>query len=94
MIIVYCKHVKKRGCFWDRDLVEIIKLTRANNWKLGNQIGLISYNDTPTKEILDGGITIISTDFKEMGAEAANMILSGDFVKKPNRTKMVLRNSL
>lgn len=79
---------------YDRDLVEIIKLTQANNWKLGNQIGLISYNDTPTKEILDGGITVISTDFKEMGAEAANMILSGDFVQKPNRTKMILRNSL
>ncbi|MEO1010868.1 MAG: GntR family transcriptional regulator [Bacteroidota bacterium] len=79
---------------YDRDLVEIIKLVRAENWKLGNQIGLISYNDTTTKEILDGGITVISTDFKKMGAAAAEMILSGNLIQKQNTTNVILRNSL
>lgn len=92
-------HEFKRGNLYitidayDRDLVEIIKLVRKNNWKLGNQIGLISYNDTSTKEILDGGITVISTDFKQMGKEAAEMILSGNFIQKPNATNVILRNS-
>lgn len=79
---------------YDRDLVEIIKLVRSNNWKLGNQIGLISYNDTTTKEILDGGITVISTDFRKMGEEAAKMILKGELAQKTNPTKIILRNSL
>jgi len=92
-------HFKKGNLYitidaYDRDVVEIIKLVRAKKWKLGNQIGLISYNDTPTKEILDGGITVISTDFKKMGEVAAKMILSGNLVQKPNVTKVILRNSL
>lgn len=79
---------------YDRDMVEIIKMTRLKEWELGKQIGLISYNDTPAKEILDGGITVISTDFKKMGKEAAHMILSGKRLHKPNETKVILRNSL
>ncbi|NJB37769.1 GntR family transcriptional regulator [Croceivirga sp. JEA036] len=79
---------------YDRDLVEIIKLARGNGWQLGNQVGLISYNDTTTKEVLDGGITVISTDFKKMGVDTANMILTGKMEQKPNTTNVILRNSL
>lgn len=79
---------------YNRDMVEIIKMVRSKKWELGKQIGLISYNDTPAKEILDGGITVISTDFEKMGEEAANMILSGERLHKPNETKVILRNSL
>ncbi|TKD57918.1 GntR family transcriptional regulator [Flavobacterium sp. ASW18X] len=79
---------------YDRDLVDIIKLTRSNGWQLGNQVGLISYNDTTTKEVLDGGITVISTDFKKMGVDTANMILTGKMEQKPNTTNVILRNSL
>lgn len=78
---------------YDRDLVEIIKLVRKKEWKLGNQIGVVSYNDTPTKEILDGGITVISTDFKKMGEDAAIMILENKFEHKPNKSKFIVRNS-
>ncbi len=79
---------------YDRDMVEIIKMVRSKKWELGKQIGLISYNDTPAKEVLDGGITVISTDFKKMGEETARMILSGERVHKPNETKVILRRSL
>ncbi|CAZ97747.1 GntR family transcriptional regulator [Zobellia galactanivorans] len=79
---------------YDRDMVEIIKLARKSNWKLGKEIGLISYNDTSTKEILDGGISVISTDFKKMGEEAAKMILEGRRERKGNETKLILRSSL
>ena len=79
---------------YDRDLVEIVKLVRAKNWKLGEDIGIISYNDTPTKAVLDGGITVISTNFKEMGVKAAKMILTGKFSHIPNGTEVILRNSL
>lgn len=44
-------------------------------YKIGKDIGVISYNETPIKKILLNGITTISTDFKYMGTVAAGMIL-------------------
>jgi DNA-binding transcriptional regulator YhcF (GntR family) len=58
----------------ESDLVSLVKQVRENEYKLGSDIGIISYNDTPLKELL--GITVISTDFKVMGETAANMILN------------------
>lgn len=79
---------------YDQDDVSIIKITRKNNWKLGKDIGLISYNDTAVKEILEDGITVISTDFNKMGEEAAKAILSKTIVKMRDPAKVILRNSL
>ncbi|ERM83209.1 hypothetical protein P872_16940 [Rhodonellum psychrophilum GCM71 = DSM 17998] len=56
----------------ENDLVCLIKQMRDQNYQLGEDIGVISYNDTPLKELL--GITVISTDFKVMGETAAYMI--------------------
>lgn len=56
----------------ENDLVCLIKQMRDQNFQLGEDIGVISYNDTPLKELL--GITVISTDFKVMGETAAYMI--------------------
>lgn len=58
----------------ESDLVTLIKQIRENEYILGKEIGVISYNDTPLKELL--GITVISTDFKIMGETAAKMILN------------------
>ncbi|MHB0753726.1 GntR family transcriptional regulator [Polaribacter sp. M15] len=57
----------------ESDLVNLVKQAREDEFKLGADIGVISYNDTPLKELL--GITVISTDFKVMGETAAEMIL-------------------
>lgn len=57
----------------ERDLVNLVKQIRQKNLKLGEDIGIISYNETPLKELL--GITVITTDFKAMGESAAYMIL-------------------
>ena len=71
-----------------------MKLVRAKNWKLGEDIGIISYNDTPTKAVLDGGITVISTNFKEMGVKVAKMNLTGKCSHIPNGNEVILRKSL
>jgi DNA-binding transcriptional regulator YhcF (GntR family) len=60
--------------FSDTELLQFIKFTIANNWKPGADTGIISYDDTPVKEILSGGISVLSTDFKQMGKTAAEMI--------------------
>lgn len=57
----------------EEDLVNLMNRKRDYGFRLGKDIGIISYNDTPLKELL--GITVISTDFKKMGKEIAKMIL-------------------
>lgn len=56
----------------ENDLVCLIKQMRDRNLRLGEDIGIISYNDTKLKDLL--GITVISTDFRVMGETAAYMI--------------------
>ena len=56
------------------DLVKLIKQIRDNEFTIGEDIGVLSYNDTPLKDLL--GISVISTDFKIMGETAAQMILN------------------
>ncbi len=79
---------------YDADEVEIIKLARARGWQLGKEVGLISYNDTEVKEVLENGITVISTDFGKMGEAAAKMIIDKKFGKVRNASKIILRHSL
>ncbi len=59
----------------DENLVDIIEIIRKKNLALGKDIGLISYNETPLKRILAGGITVISTDWQAMGQMAADIII-------------------
>ncbi|KHJ36867.1 HTH-type transcriptional repressor YtrA [Pedobacter glucosidilyticus] len=56
------------------DLVTLIEKIVSLDFKLGTEVGIISYNETPLKKLLLNGITTISTDFKLMGTMAAEMI--------------------
>lgn len=76
----------------ERDLVNLVRQVRAKNLTLGKDIGIISYNETPLKELL--GITVISTDFKAMGESAAYMVLKNKKEKVKNVFKYIERNSL
>ena len=57
----------------DNDLVKVVNNVKSSVYQLGKDIGVISYNDSPLKQLL--GITVISTNFSSMGKEAARMIL-------------------
>jgi len=76
------------------DLVELVEKIVSDNLKIGEDIGVISYNETPLKKIIVNGITTISTDFKLMGQNAAELVLnnSKEHVAIPFRVTM--RNSL
>ncbi len=78
----------------DRNLIRLIKLLKEQNLVLGKNIGVISYNDTMLKEIVEGGITSISTDFKAMGKRLAEMITNNERIQIENPAKLILRNSL
>jgi DNA-binding transcriptional regulator YhcF (GntR family) len=57
------------------DLVTLIERIISLKLKVGKDIGVISYNETPLKKIILNGITTISTDFQKMGEMAADLIL-------------------
>jgi DNA-binding transcriptional regulator YhcF (GntR family) len=78
----------------ESDLVEIIKKAAVNNYVLGKNFGIIAYNDTPFKEILAGGIAVLSTDFIKMGETMASMVVHHTTDKIKNPFKLISRNSL
>ena len=78
----------------DSDLVKIVKDCKKNGYKIGSQVGIISYNDTPMKEIVGAGITVISTDFVRMGRDCANFILTREKVTEVIPTNLIVRGSL
>jgi DNA-binding transcriptional regulator YhcF (GntR family) len=57
------------------DLVVLLERIISLKLKIGKDIGVISYNETPLKKILLNGINTISTDFKNMGTVAANLVM-------------------
>lgn len=76
----------------EMDLVHLVKQVRDKQYQLGKDIGIITYNDTPLKELL--GITVISTDFKVMGETAAYMILKKKKEVVKNVFRFINRNSI
>ena len=77
----------------DDDLAEFIKKCKDKNFRIGNDIGIISYNETVLKEVLMDGITVISTDFNYMGEKLARMILARETEKIKNPFRMIRRKS-
>lgn len=78
----------------DRDLVKVIEQSKAQLLQLGVDFGIISYNETPLKKVVENGITTISTDFKAMGKLLANMILENKKEQIENENRLILRRSL
>lgn len=78
----------------DRQLVEVIEYAKTGNFRLGIDYGIISYNDTPLKKVVENGITTISTDFKKMGKSLAEMILTNQKFQLENDCQLIVRKSL
>lgn len=78
----------------DQDLADLLKQAAAQGLHPGTEFGIISYNDTPLKEILAGGITTLSTDFKLMGETMARLIDTRQICSIENPWKLNIRKSL
>jgi DNA-binding transcriptional regulator YhcF (GntR family) len=78
----------------DSHLIGLIKTAENLGFRLGKDLGILSYNDTPMKEIIRQGITVISTDFQLMGRKAADFALNRRPVQEVIETKIILRKSL
>jgi DNA-binding transcriptional regulator YhcF (GntR family) len=93
-----CRNDVKKGEAYviisDDDLYRFIKICRAENWGPGKDVGVVSYNENPVKEILENGITTISTNHDEIGRLAAEMILTKNFRRIKSPFRFIKRNSL
>lgn len=78
----------------DRNLVRLVKMAAEKNLHLGQDVGIVSFNDTVLKEVVAGGITTISTDFQQMGQTLARMIQERSTEKIRNHSSLIQRNSL
>lgn len=78
----------------DRHLVAIIEQAQRQGLVLGEEVGVVSYNETPLKKVVHKGITTISTDFKAMGRTLAHMVLNHQKSQIVNPSGVIVRNSL
>lgn len=76
------------------DLVTLLTKIKSTKLKVGKNIGIISYNETPLKQFILDGITTVSTDFVKMGELTAQRILNDDKQQVEVPFTLTLRNSL
>ncbi len=76
----------------DDDLVTLIRQLKLSTFKIGKDIGIISFNETELKSLLD--ITVVTTDFEQMGITAADMIAKGKNAIVKNPFHMIKRGSI
>lgn len=76
----------------ETDLAELIKKIRQTNYTIGEDIGIVSFNETTLKELLE--ITVITTDFETMGRTAAALLLDKKQIKVKNPFYIIRRKSL
>lgn len=78
----------------EMDLANLIKICMDKGLTVGKDVGIVSYNETPLKELLLGGITVLTTDHAAMGKAAAELILQNrvDSIRVP--FKLIRRKSL
>ena len=77
----------------DKDLVYLVKVAKKLPIEIGKDLGIISYNDMPIKEIVNNGISTISTDFGRMGKDIVDLILHRKKEHLRNPCSLIDRNS-
>jgi len=78
----------------DRILGMFLEQCRAKNLEPGTDVGFLSYNETPMKKFIYKGISVVSTNFHELGAQAASFIKNDKPMQIYIPTTLTLRESL
>ena len=76
----------------EMDLSELVKKVRQSTFTLGREIGMISFNETTLKELLN--ITVVTTNFEAMGYTTGALLLDNKRIKVKNPFYMIRRGSL
>ncbi|ULC60723.1 GntR family transcriptional regulator [Flaviramulus sp. BrNp1-15] len=78
----------------DRILGRFLEECRKKNFEPGEDVGFLSYNDTPMKKFIYKGISVISTDFDALGTKSAEFVVTDKPMQHYVPTKLILRESL
>ncbi len=78
----------------DRTLAKFLDQCEQKNLVPGQDVGVISYNETPMKKYVKEGITVISTDFVLMGKKIADFVITGEKTNLVIPSKLTVRKSL
>ncbi len=78
----------------DQELFDILKMIKLRKFTLGRDIGVVSYNESPINEFILEGLTVLSTDFFEMGKIAGEMIKNKSLNKIRNKFELIVRKTL
>lgn len=69
-----------KKCFYlvikQEDVVEIVKRGRREKFEIGEDYGLLAYNENPFFEVIESGVSSIGIEWKEMGRIASEFILN------------------
>nr|WP_315241522.1 GntR family transcriptional regulator [uncultured Flavobacterium sp.] len=78
----------------DRILGHFLEQCKEKDLEPGQDVGFLSYNETPMKKFIYKGISVVSTDFNEIGTKAAAFITHDGVVHCYVPTNLILRESL
>ena len=78
----------------DRVLGSFLEQCRTKEFEPGVDVGFLSYNETPMKKFIYKGISVVSTNFKELGTKAAEFITQDKPMQYYVPTKLTIRESL
>jgi len=78
----------------DRTLANLLDQCSEKGFEPGQEVGVISYNETPMKKYVKNGITVLSTNFELMGQKAAEFVNSGKPMQFEVPTALKIRASL
>lgn len=77
----------------DDGLLTVSRIASALGLKIGQDISIISYNDSPINEIILNGLTSVSADFRQMGQVSAQMILNKTLYKTKCDFRLIKRST-
>jgi DNA-binding transcriptional regulator YhcF (GntR family) len=78
----------------NEDLICTVKKMMEMHYEPGRDVGIISYNETPLKEIIGNGLATISTDFGKMGSTVACHLQGNKEEMVINSSRLVIRGSM
>lgn len=78
----------------DRILGQFLEQCQEKNLEPGKEVGFLSYNETPMKKFIYKGISVVSTDFKELGDKSAEFITKDEPIQVYIPTSLTIRESL
>ena len=78
----------------DAILVKLVRQIQKSGLVVGENIGIVSFNDSKAKEIIEGGLTVISPDYAEICRHLVEITKGSKKGQFRARMNVIKRNSL